>query len=99
MVLGSTTLLGRLRERLARWKGEDREKRRRFFSSLGLSVEVDTRAMGLSGVVVSAVEALDGGPIVSGSSDASREEGAEPAWEWAYITLHISMLILDGDDG
>lgn len=66
-------LLGLDLERLARWKGF--EKRRLFLSSLGLSVSVDL-LLTFSGVVTN-----------SGSSEASREEGADSDSD-AYITIN-----------
>jgi hypothetical protein len=78
VLLGSTILLGRERERLDRWN-DDIEKRRFFLSSLRLSVSAEC-VIPLSGVVVNAV-VRDVGAMNSGSSEASREDGIESVRE------------------
>lgn len=79
LLLGNTILLGRERERLDRWN-DDREKRRFFLSSLGLSVSAEC-VIALSGVVVVDAIVRDVGPMNSGSSEASREDGIESVRE------------------
>ena len=74
-------LCGLLRDRLVRRNAEDKEKRRFLFSSLGLSVSVENCVSDISGVIVMAVEVLDLAVNISGSSETSREEGAESVRE------------------
>ena len=100
VVPGKAMLFGRLLERLARRNCEEKEKRRFFVSSLGtsFSFSVAERINGLSGVRCSGValhrvDALDLLVTSTGSSEASREEGAESVrlCPEAYIAHHISV--------
>jgi hypothetical protein len=84
VVLGKAMLLGRLLERLARRNCDEKEKRRFFFSSLGSSFSFSVAeriscfsGVGFSRVALHLVDALDLLVTSSGSSEASREEGAE----------------------
>lgn len=92
--LGSIMLVGLLLERVTRWNEEEREKRRLLLSSEPSLMVLD-RTMDLSEyvVVVLTVEALESGLANPGSSDPSREEGAESVREWkgSCITHHISL--------
>ena len=96
VLLGSAMLLGRERERLERWN-EVMEKRRFFFSSLGLMLSPVLLRMLLSGVVVIEVVLRADVDTNSGSSDASREEGMESDRAWgSYITYNTSACGLEG---
>ena len=94
VVLGSIILVGLLRDRATRLKGDVREKRRLLLSS-GLPLTVEDRIIDLSefAVVVLTVEALERDLKNPGSSDPSREEGAESVREWeeSCVTHHISI--------
>jgi hypothetical protein len=76
VLLGSAMLLGRERERLERWN-EVIEKRRFFFSSLGLTVSLVLLGMLFSTVVDIEVVLRVAVDTNSGSSEAWREEGME----------------------
>ena len=92
MLPGSATLVGLLRERLARRSADEKEKRRDRFSFGVLLVSLPNCVKCLSGVAVIVVEALDLVVTRSGSWEPSREVGAESVRdEEAYIRHHISI--------
>lgn len=76
---GNTTLLGLLLERLARRNCNENENRRFFFSSTGAPSSFPFSFSVLERMRFIPVDALDLRITSSGSSEASREEGAESA--------------------